>query len=167
MYKISNALQYPWICLKPITVIVKPDMSIDTKSSWSDFLIHFLQYWKHITLACKKYNKFIEELVGFINDLSITYRICYTSFWKIVSLLKNLWFRWALCVSYITKLIAIVLMNINKAIVESLWHDNLTQGTIKNIPWAFFQEHTHPLTETCSRGSCNWQEFDLDNLFYF
>ena len=37
----------------------------------------------------------------------------------------------------------------------------------KNIPWAFFQEHAHPLIETSSRGSCNSQECDLDNLFYF
>ena len=67
---------------------------------------------------------------------------------------KNCFFT-APCVSYITKLIAIVLTNINKAIVESLWDRNLTQGNVKNIPWAFFQEHTHPLIETSSRGSCN------------
>ena len=44
---------------------------------------------------------------------------------------------------------------------------NQTQGTTKNIPWVFFQEHTLPLIETTSRGSYNSQEFDLDNLFYF
>ena len=60
-----------------------------------------------------------------------------------------------------------VLTNINKAIVESLWDRNLTQGTTKNIPWAFFQEQIHPLIETSSRGSYKSQEFDLDNLFYF
>ena len=37
----------------------------------------------------------------------------------------------------------------------------------ENIPWAFFQEHGHPLIETSSSGSCNSQEFYLDNLFYF
>ena len=47
------------------------------KFSWFDFVIRFLQYWKHITLTRKKY-RFIEELVGFINDLSITCRICST-----------------------------------------------------------------------------------------
>ena len=41
-------------------------------------LVHFLQYLKHITLICKKYSKFIEELVEFINDLSITCSICST-----------------------------------------------------------------------------------------
>ena len=86
---------------------------------------------------------------------------------KIVSLLKNLLFREAPCVSYITKLIVIALANINRAIVESLWDRNLIQGNKKNIPWAFFQEQTHPLIETSSRGSCNSQEFDPDNLFYF
>ena len=65
------------------------------------------------------------------------------------------------------KLIATVLTNINKAIVESLWDRNLTQGTTKNNPWVFFQEHTNPLIVTSSRGNCNSQEFDLDNLFYF
>ena len=37
----------------------------------------------------------------------------------------------------------------------------------KNIPWAFFHEHTYPLIETSSRGSCNSQELDLDKYFYF
>ena len=37
----------------------------------------------------------------------------------------------------------------------------------KNIPWAFFQEHTYPLIETSSLGSCNSQELDLDNIFHF
>ena len=41
-------------------------------------LIHFLQHLKHITVICKKYSKFIEELVEFINDLSITCSICST-----------------------------------------------------------------------------------------
>ena len=54
-----------------------------------------------------------------------------SSITKIVSLLKGLWFREAPFVSYITKLIAIILMNINKAIVESLLDCNLTQGTAK------------------------------------
>ena len=27
-----------------------------------------------------------------------------------------------------------------------------SKGTAKNIPWAFFQEHTHPLVETSSHG---------------
>ena len=44
---------------------------------------------------------------------------------------------------------------------------NHTQGTTKSVPWAFFQEHTHPLIEMSSRGSYNSEEFDLDNLFYF
>ena len=50
--------------------------------------------------------------------------------------------------------------------MESLRNRNQTQGTTKNIPWAFFQEHTHPLIQTYSRGSYNSQEFDLDNLSY-
>ena len=45
--------------------------------SWFDFLISFFQYWKHITFICKKY-KFIDKLVGFINDWSITCWICST-----------------------------------------------------------------------------------------
>ena len=155
-------------------------MSIDStkkvKFSWFDFVIRFLQYWKHITLTRKKY-RFIEELVGFINDLSITCWICSTQV-----------FDWYLChIQYKKKFLftknsliplsslcklyhetdCIVLTNINKAIVESLWDRNLTQGTAKNIPWAFFQEHTHPLIETSGHGCCNSQEFDLDNLFYF
>ena len=56
------------------------------KFFWFDFLIRFLQYWKHITLTCKKYNKFIEELVEFINDLSITCWKCSTQV-----------FAWYLC----------------------------------------------------------------------
>ena len=40
--------------------------------------MYFLQYLKHITLVCEKYSKFIEELVEFINDLSITCSICST-----------------------------------------------------------------------------------------
>ena len=44
---------------------------------------------------------------------------------------------------------------------------NHTQGTTKSVPWAFFQEHTHPLIEMSSRGSYNSEEFDLDNLFTF
>ena len=65
------------------------------------------------------------------------------------------------------KLIAIVLANINNAIVESLWDRNLTQGTTKKIPLAFFQEHTHTLIETSRGGSSNSQEFDFDDPFYF
>ena len=37
----------------------------------------------------------------------------------------------------------------------------------KIVSRVFFQEHTHPLIETSSRGSCNLQEFDLDNLFLY
>ena len=55
-------------------------------------------------------------------------------------------------------------MNINTAIVESLWDRNLIQGTEKNIPRTFFREHKHPNIEMSSRGSCNSQEFDLDNI---
>ena len=51
--------------------------------------------------------------------------------------------------------------------MESLRGRNQTQGTKKNIPLAFFQEHAHPLIEKSSRGSYNSQEFDLDKLFYF
>ena len=54
-----------------------------------------------------------------------------------------------------------------KAIVEALRDHNQTQGTTKNIPWVFFQEHTLPLIETSCGASYNSQEFDLDNLFYF
>ena len=53
--------------------------------------------------------------------------------------------RYAPCISYITKLI--------KAIVESLRGHNYIQDTTKNVPWAFFQEHIHPLREMSSRGS--------------
>ena len=57
-------------------------MSIDSTKKVKIFLIwllvHFLQYLKHITLICKKYSKFIEELVEFINDLSITCSRCST-----------------------------------------------------------------------------------------
>ena len=49
-------------------------------------LVHFLEHLNHITLICKKYSKFIEELVEFINDLSITCSICST-----------LVFDWYLC----------------------------------------------------------------------
>ena len=56
-------------------------------------------------------------------------------------------------------------MNINKAIVESLWDRNLIQGTEKNIPRTFFREHTHPNIEMSSRLSCNSQKPDLDNIF--
>ena len=62
-------------------------------------------------------------------------------------------------ISYIMKLI--------KAIVESLRGYNHIQGTTISVPWAFFQEHIHPLIEMSSRGSNNSQEFDLDNPFYF
>ena len=61
---------------------VKPDMSINSTKKlkifliW--FLIHLLQYLKHITLICKKRSRFIEELVEFINDLSIACSICST-----------------------------------------------------------------------------------------
>ena len=65
----------------------------------------------------------------------------------------------------IVSLLTIVLTNINKSVVGSLWDRNLTQGNAKNIPWVVFQEHTHPFIETSSRGSCNSEEFDLDNLF--
>ena len=51
--------------------------------------------------------------------------------------------------------------------MQALRDHNQTQGTKKNIPSVFFQEHTLPLIETSSRGSYNSQEFDLDNLFYF
>ena len=51
--------------------------------------------------------------------------------------------------------------------MESLRNRNQTQGSMKNIPWALFQEHIHPLIETSSRDSYNFQEFDLDNFFYF
>ena len=54
-----------------------------------------------------------------------------------------------------------------KAIMESLTERNQTQGTSKNIPWVFFQEHTHPLIEMSRSGSYNSQKCDLDNLFYF
>ena len=56
-------------------------------------------------------------------------------------------------------------MNINKAIVESLWDRKLIQGTEKNIPRTFFREDTHPNVEMSSRGSCNSQKPDLDNIF--
>ena len=51
--------------------------------------------------------------------------------------------------------------------MEALKDRNQTQGTMKNIPWVFFEEHTLPLIEPSSRGSYNSHEFDLDNLFNF
>ena len=140
------------------------------------FLIRFLQYWKHITLTCKKY-KFIEELVGFINDLSITCWICSTQV-----------FDWYLCrIQYkkncfFTKKSSIPLRSLCKLYHETDCHRfneykqshcGITLGPQsnsryrKNIPWAFFHEHTYPLIETSSRGSCNSQELDLDKYFYF
>ena len=57
-------------------------MSINSTKRVKIFLIwlltHFLEYLNHITLICKKYSKFIEELVEFISDLSITCSICST-----------------------------------------------------------------------------------------
>ena len=52
-----------------------------------------------------------------------------------------------------------------QTIVESLWDRNLIEGTDKNIPRTFFREHTHPNIEMSSRGSCNSQKFNLDNIF--
>ena len=39
-----------------------------------------------------------------------------------------------------------------------------TQVAMRNAHWGFLQVHTHPLMETCSRGSCNSPEFDLGNF---
>ena len=50
--------------------------------------------------------------------------------------------------------------------MESLKGHNNTQDTVRNIPWVFFQGHTHLLIEMSSRRSYNSQEFDLDNPFY-
>ena len=65
------------------------NLSIDSTQKVKFFLIWlshlFLQYWKHATLTYKKY-KLIEELVGFINDLSVTCWICSTQV-----------FEWYLC----------------------------------------------------------------------
>ena len=58
----------------------EPDICIDSTKKVKIFLIwlliNFLQYLRHITLICKKYSKFIEEVVEFINDLSSTCLIC-------------------------------------------------------------------------------------------
>ena len=60
----------------------EPDMCIDSTKKVKIFLIwlfiHFLQYLRRITLICKKYSKFVEEVVEFINDLSNTCLICST-----------------------------------------------------------------------------------------
>ena len=74
----------PYIYLKPITDIEKLNLTSPyirpkkLKVSWFDFLICFLQYLQHTFLICKKYSKFIKELVEFINDSSITCSICST-----------------------------------------------------------------------------------------
>ena len=62
------------------------DLTKKVKIFWIRLLVHFLQYLKHITLISKKYSKFIEELVEFINDLSITCSVC-----------SALVFDWYLC----------------------------------------------------------------------
>ena len=53
---------------------------------------------------------------------------------------------------------------------KSLWN-HLETATKLKVPrktfLGVFQEYTHPLIETSSRGSYNSQEFDLDNFFYF
>ena len=129
---------------------------------------------KHITLIRKKYSKFIEELVEFINDLSIN--MFYTSFWLVsvcrIQYKKNCFFfkEYLLPLSSLFKLYHKTdchRFDEYKAIVELLRDPNQTQGTKKNIPWVFFQEHTHQLIETFSRGSYNSEELDLDILFYF
>ena len=109
---------------------------------------------------------FYISLVQYILQKFLTGICVVSSIRKIVSFSKNLWLRYAPCVSYITKLIAIFLTNINiKSYCVII--QNHTQDTTRNIPWAFFQEHTYPLIETPSRGSYNSQKFDRDNLFYF
>ena len=66
-------------CLKPTADIEKSNLTcLSTRPkqlniSWLDFVTYFLQHLQHITLICKKYKKFIKELVEFINDLSITF----------------------------------------------------------------------------------------------
>ena len=93
----------------------------------------------------------------------------YISFWlvsnirKIVYLLKNIWLRYATCVSYIAKLIVKFLTNINKKRHCAINHNHTY--TRREIPWAFFQEHTYPFIGKASRGSYNSQEFDRNNLF--
>ena len=63
---------------------------------------------------CKKYSKFIKELVEFTNDLSIICSICSLKFLTGIFVLVSLTgTRYASCVSYITKLIVIFLTNIN------------------------------------------------------
>ena len=80
----EKRLKYPMhykiscIYLKPITDIEKLHLTDPymrpkkLKFSRFDFLIYFLQCLQHITLICKKYSKFIKELVEFVNDLFIT-----------------------------------------------------------------------------------------------
>ena len=80
--------------------------------------------------------------------------ICVVSIINCLFTKKSLIQLSSLCKLY-HETIAIILTNINKGIVESLWDGNLTQGTTKNIPWAFVQEYTHLLIETSSSGSCN------------
>ena len=99
---------------------LKPDMSIDSPKKVKIFLIwllvHFLQYLKHITLICKKYSKFIEKLVEFINDLSINCSICST-----------LVFDWHLCLiqykknSFLFKKSLIPLSFLSKLYHETDW----------------------------------------------
>ena len=103
-------MYYEILCtyLKPITDIKKPILTCPKirpkklKVSWFDFLTYFLQYLQHITLICKKYSKFIKELVEFINDLSINCSICSTQVfdlhlcpgicdWNPLNSLCNLW----------------------------------------------------------------------------
>ena len=122
-------------------------------------------------LHMQKYSKFIKELLKFINDLSTTCSICSTQV-----------FDWYLCRiqykknSFFFRKSLTPLCSLCKLYHETdchlfdeykhkdpLWNNhNHTQGTTRNIPWVFFQEHTHPLIETSSCGSHNSQEFDRD-----
>ena len=106
------------------------------------------------------------SLVQYVPHKFLTGICVVSSIRKIVYFLKQLWLRYSSYVRYIAKVIVIILTNINIKNHSRINH-NHTQGTTRNIPWAFFQEHTHPLKETSSRGSYNSQEFDRDNLFYF
>ena len=138
------------------------------KVSWFDFLIYLLQYLHHITLIRKIYSTFIKKLLEFINDLSIP-----------CSIYSAQVFDWYLCFGICDWY---PLCSLRKLYHETdrqlfdeckykkpLWNQghNHTQGTTRNVPWAFFLDTLHQLIEKASHGSDNSQDFDHDNLFYF
>ena len=153
-------------------------MSIDSTKKvdilWIWLAQLFFTLLKTYNLTCKKYNKFIEELVGFFNDLSITYSICSTQV-----------FEWYLCrIQYkkncfFTKKSLLPLNFLCKLYHETdchcfdeykQRHCRITMGPQSDSryhekhPFGVFPRTHSP---TSNRHCYNSQEFDLDNRFYF